>query len=115
MIPGIIGVFARCGLFDASGVRCSVFRNSPDGVSFWNPALSRPISKNRTPDPCPSENHVLEKRNVEQKPTSIETSSKGVNISHADSGLTVDLLLLLLRAGLKSVARFRFTIQQIQG
>jgi hypothetical protein len=35
----------------STGVRCSVFRNWPAGVSFLNPTLSRPISKNRTPDP----------------------------------------------------------------
>jgi hypothetical protein len=34
-----------------TGVRCSVFRNWPDGISFLKPTLPRPISKNRTPDP----------------------------------------------------------------
>jgi hypothetical protein len=50
-LDSIVFAKTRLDIGQGSGVRCSVFRNWPDGVSFLNPALPRPISKNRTPDP----------------------------------------------------------------
>jgi uncharacterized protein (TIGR03118 family) len=72
-----------------TGVRCSVFRNWPDGVSFLKPALPRPISKNRTPDPG----------YIHQPPTGFEFFSQ---ILFFFGGPAVPLRLLSLRrVGLK--------------
>ncbi len=43
-----------------SGVGCSIFRNWRGESVIHEPARSPPISKNRTPDPCPLSPPILE-------------------------------------------------------